>query len=76
VTESNGTPALDLGSASHARISSLHCRTDGHFIGYEPLVCQDDAEAIEKTKCLVNGYDVEVWQQARMVAKLVASNPK
>jgi hypothetical protein len=49
---------------------------DGHFIGYEPLVCQDDAEAIEKTKCLVNGYDVEVWQQARMVAKLVASNPK
>ncbi len=23
---------------------------DGHFIGFEPLVCADDAEAIEQAK--------------------------
>jgi hypothetical protein len=49
---------------------------DGHFIGCEPLACTDDAEAIEKAKRLVNGHHVEVWQQARMVAKLVTGDPK
>ena len=27
---------------------------DGHFIGYEPLICMDDDEAIEKAKSLVD----------------------
>jgi hypothetical protein len=26
---------------------------DGHITGFEPLVCADDAEAIEKAKCLI-----------------------
>ena len=43
---------------------------DGHFVGYEPLVCPNDAEAIEKAKRLVNGRDVELWNGARFVLKL------
>jgi hypothetical protein len=34
---------------------------DGHFIGFEPMICDDDAEAIEKAKRLVHGHDVELW---------------
>jgi hypothetical protein len=43
---------------------------DGHFVGYEPLVCPNDAEAIEKAKRLVSGRDVELWNGARFVIKL------
>jgi hypothetical protein len=41
---------------------------DGHFIGFEPLVCADDAEASEKAKRLVDGHDVELWSGERKVA--------
>jgi hypothetical protein len=43
---------------------------DGHFNEAVPMVCSDDAEAIEKAKQLVNGHDVELWQCDRMVATL------
>ena len=43
---------------------------DGHFIDYEPLVCADDAEAIEKAKQLLDGHDVELWCGARVVIRL------
>jgi hypothetical protein len=33
---------------------------DGHFVGYEPLVCADDVEAIEKAKRLVDANDIEL----------------
>jgi hypothetical protein len=42
---------------------------DGHFVGYEPLVCGGDKEAIEKAKRLVDGHDVEVWSGARFVIR-------
>jgi len=29
---------------------------DGHFLGFEPLICSDDAEAIEKAKRLLGGH--------------------
>jgi hypothetical protein len=41
---------------------------DGHFIDAIPLVCADDAEAMEKTKQLIDGHDVELWQTTRKVA--------
>jgi hypothetical protein len=44
--------------------------SDGHFIGFDPLVCADDAEAIEKAKHLVDGHDVELWSGARLVIQL------
>jgi hypothetical protein len=43
---------------------------DGHFIGFEPLICADDAEAIEKAKRLVDGHDVELWSGPRLVIRL------
>jgi hypothetical protein len=33
---------------------------DGHFVGFEALICTDDAEAIEKAKRLVHGYAIEL----------------
>jgi hypothetical protein len=48
---------------------------DGHFIGFEPIVCADDAAAIEKAKRLVNGHDLELWNGPRFVIKLEA-DPK
>jgi hypothetical protein len=43
---------------------------DGHFQSAVKLDSADDDAAIESAKQLVNGYDVEVWQQDRLVAKL------
>jgi hypothetical protein len=43
---------------------------DGHFIGSEPLICDDDAEAIERAKRLVDGHDVELWSGVRLVIRL------
>jgi len=43
---------------------------DGHFNGFEPLLCVDDAAAIEKTKLLVNKHGIELWNGARLVKRL------
>jgi alkanesulfonate monooxygenase SsuD/methylene tetrahydromethanopterin reductase-like flavin-dependent oxidoreductase (luciferase family) len=43
---------------------------DGHFIGYEPLVCDDDSEAIEKARRLVDGHDVELWSGERFITRV------
>lgn len=45
---------------------------DGHFVGFEPLICADDAEAIERAQRLVADYDVELWCEERMVRRLKA----
>ena len=49
---------------------------DGHFVGFEPLACADDAEAIEKAQRLVASHDVELWTGPRLVAKLSHSPPE
>jgi hypothetical protein len=41
---------------------------DGHFEAVS-LVCDDDADATEKAKRLVDGHDVELWQRARKIAR-------
>jgi len=43
---------------------------DGHFIGYEPLKCADDGEAIEKAKRLAGQYPVELWSGPMLVSSL------
>jgi hypothetical protein len=48
---------------------------DGHFIGFEPLVCRDDGEALAKDKRLVDGHDVELWSGARLVIR-ISHEPK
>ena len=45
--------------------------TDGHFTGFEPLICRDDGEAIARAKSLVDGHDIELWNADRFVIQLV-----
>ena len=45
---------------------------DGHFIDVEPMVCADDAEAIEKVQRLVDRFAVELWSGERFVIRLEA----
>jgi hypothetical protein len=48
---------------------------DGHSIGFDSLVCADDAEAIEKAKRLADGHDVELWSGPRL-AILLSHKPE
>jgi hypothetical protein len=43
---------------------------DGHFVGYEPLICADDGEAIEKAKRLAGQHPVELWSGSILVRSL------
>ena len=43
---------------------------DGHFLGFEPLICVDDAEAVVQAKRLVGIHDVELWSGDRLVIRL------
>ena len=43
---------------------------DGHFIGFEALLCDSDEEAIAEAKRLVDGHDVELWCGDRLVATI------
>jgi hypothetical protein len=43
---------------------------DGHFNGFEPLVCPDDATALAQAKRLFNRYGIELWSGVRLVERL------
>jgi hypothetical protein len=63
------------------RLVSAHYRAyivgeDGHFIDGLNLHCADDGAAIESAKQLVDGHDIELWQEGRMVTKLTTSDEK
>jgi hypothetical protein len=45
---------------------------DGHIKAGVDLDCADDAEAIEAADRLVREFAVELWQDARMIARLEA----
>jgi hypothetical protein len=34
--------------------------TDGDFLGFEPLLCDDDEQAVEQAKRLLDGHDLHV----------------
>ena len=46
---------------------------DGHFIGFVPLICVNDAEATERARCLVGGHDIELWCGERLVIRIKAA---
>jgi hypothetical protein len=48
---------------------------DGHFTGFEPLICADDSEAIERATRLVDGHDIELWSGTRLVIRLKHKPP-
>jgi hypothetical protein len=49
--------------------------TDGRFNGYEPLICADDSETIEKAKLLSGQCPVELWSGPRLVSRLPGPQP-
>jgi hypothetical protein len=44
--------------------------SDGHFIGFTPLFCEDDAQAIQKAEQLLDGHDLQLWSGPRYVGRL------
>jgi hypothetical protein len=42
----------------------------GRIIGYEPLTCGSDEEAIEKATDLITKHDIELWSGERLVVRL------
>jgi hypothetical protein len=42
---------------------------DGHFIRSIDLSCADESAAIESAKQLVDGYDLQLWQRDRLMAR-------
>jgi hypothetical protein len=43
---------------------------DEHFVGFEALTCDDDAEAIIHAKKLAEHHDIELWTGPRLVIRL------
>ena len=43
---------------------------DGHFEEAISLDSRDDMTAVDSAKQFVNGHNVELWQQSRLVMKL------
>jgi hypothetical protein len=66
------TIVRDPGTFGMIEYRALFVGNDGHFRGFEPIVCADDAEAIAKAKRLVDGHDVELWSGSRLVVRLKA----
>lgn len=45
---------------------------DGHFVGYEPLICYNDDDAIARASALLDTNDIEVWNGPRFIIRLKA----
>jgi hypothetical protein len=43
---------------------------EGNFVGYEPMICADEGEAIEKAKRLAGQYPIELWSGPMLVSSL------
>ena len=43
---------------------------DGHFTGFEPMLCADDPEAIVRAGRLLEYPSVELWCGPRLVIRL------
>jgi hypothetical protein len=43
---------------------------NGRFIGFEPLVCANDEEAITKAKILAQRHRVELWSGSRLIGSV------
>jgi hypothetical protein len=45
---------------------------DGHFVGFEPIVCRDDGAAEARARRLLSDHDIELWSGERFILKLEA----
>ena len=44
--------------------------SDGHFVRYESLICDNDDDAVAKASSLMDGHDIELWSGPRLVVRL------
>ncbi len=44
--------------------------SDGHFIDFETFVCDEDEQAIEKAKQMLDGLDLHIWSGPRFVGSV------
>jgi hypothetical protein len=72
MTESVALPPNHAAGVVLAEYRAYTVDRDGHFIGFEPLACGSDAEAVEITRRLVKENSVELWSGARLVIRLEA----
>jgi hypothetical protein len=47
---------------------------DGRIDGFEPLICDNDDDAIATASALLDGRDIELWSGPRLVVRLTARN--
>lgn len=48
---------------------------DDHFLGFEEIVCDDDEQAIQQGRRLVDDYGIELWNGPRLVLKMKPGSP-
>jgi hypothetical protein len=46
---------------------------DGHIFKAEPMICENDEEAVARARMLAAEHAVEVWSGDRFVVRLVAA---
>ncbi len=44
--------------------------SDGHIFKAEPMICENDAEAIARARTLAAEQTVEIWSRDRFVIRL------
>jgi hypothetical protein len=64
---SSASPATGVTQMGDYRLYFID--SDGHFIRAFLLDCANDKAAIESAKQYTHGYDIELWQRDRQVAK-------
>jgi hypothetical protein len=45
---------------------------DGHIVKSTPLICDDDAQAMQQAREICKGDTLEIWSGERFVARLSA----
>ena len=58
------------GKAGMADYRAYTVGQDGHFINFRAFSCDDDPDAIERARLLVDGRAVELWCGPRFVIRL------
>ena len=59
--------AVDLNHVPEYTYRVYIMGSDGHVQGRVDLICNDEGQAIELAKQLVDGRDVELWQRDRQI---------
>jgi hypothetical protein len=50
--------------------------SDGRFVLYEPLICENDDDAVAKAQRLVDSHDIELWSGSGLVIRLTKKRGK